>query len=221
LAAITAVRTGTRYGVEYENALRNAFEPYGHTLHVITEGEGSAWDKLKLFDPNLPGRHLNDGWVYFTDLDMVYLKDPTPLLDALRSSGGDINGICDWQKGNLNSSLLGVKYGSEGHHVVWDAWVRGELRPTLSPAEDGFGDQTFIWYAAKRYVGFLPGDLVDSYKVRVGMYPRLYGEPRPVSPTALVFHGVPKPPKVIENRMDMYGLIRAHWDPRPDGWRTR
>jgi 6-hydroxymethylpterin diphosphokinase MptE-like/Methyltransferase domain len=193
---VACVRSGTKYGPEYVEILRDmicrnlefgtkgaihCFTDQPDNIEGIfirpTEGHGGWWDKMCLFKPgNIPaGRR-----VWYFDLDVCIVGS----LDEIFKYDGPFAALYDiYRPYGLQSSIM-TWVGGELDHV-WEEWVNaGCPRPPR-------GDQVVIQTAASDFVRLqeiFPGSFVSYKEDSVYRIPK--------GSSVVYFHGDPKPHEV-------------------------
>ena len=218
---------GTGYDWVYVDRLHNMLQrnlPQGIRMHVYTEPtravpthmirhdltewpgisgpRRSWWYKLQLFDP----RHHQGNMLYF-DLDTVIVRDiswitalPTDYLWGIR----DFKYLQNANRSVLNSSIMWWNVSS--HAQVWQDFASQDVTTVTRQYP---GDQDYIYAAlGANRIRYFDQPQVQSWRWQCldGGYDfarrahRLPGAGTQIPPDAsvLVFHGNPKPHKIID-----------------------
>ena len=199
---VCCVKSGTKYGAEYVNILfdmvrRNLTDgtpgrfvcftddpdglSQGIDVETLPADLKSWWGKLYLFSSEAFPK--GDRVIYF-DLDLVI----TGLLDPLLTYDGKFAMLQDRCYHNvLNSGVMMWEAGA--YPEIWDKWNE-EGRPEFEG-----GDQVWIQYCLKKYVGERPDLLQALYPEKFYSFKleSLNKAAPPKNAMVVYFHGEPRP----------------------------
>lgn len=202
---IVFVRTGTKYGPEYVERLRDMVcrnlaadtpgqfecitdqpEEWPGIVNRPSEGLGGWWDKMALFKP---GAWPDGERIWYFDLDTLI----TGPLDEIIKYDGPFAALADFLRpGELQSAVMTWRAGECDD--IWRRWL-AEDQPRMAG-----GDQSFIWRCKPQFIRLQAKfpHRFQSYKLKCR-----YGIPPGTS--VVCFHGEPRPHQVNE------GWVTAVW----------
>jgi hypothetical protein len=156
------------------------------------------WGMMQLYNPEADIGNP-DGNIYSGGIDTVFLRDIDKLEAAFNAVDADIVGVRCPNRGGFNSMLLRIRKGSPGALRVWNAATSSEKYHPRMVAFEGM-EHKFVRGVAADYIGVLPDEYTDSYKLHVGLFPEHARKPQDIDKiSALFFHGRPRPLDVCEN----------------------
>lgn len=205
------------YGIEYEYAATEG----------VARASGGAFDAEFMRDADLPPRLRRRGWfgllnfynpdirfgnedgaIYVSGLDTVFLRDLGWLADELDAVGKDIVGCPCFVDGKFNDYVLRIQRGSQGARQIWDRVLEQNYKIVDKM------EHRFIRKAGAPHYGMIaPNQSVLSYKVQIGKWKKYFGKQGPLENAKVIaFHGHPRPHEVKETD-SLYDLIAANWRP--------
>lgn len=168
--------------------------------------EGGFFNKLQLFDPAMTG----DEPFLYLDITLVVLRSLEPLVHHGSNSSASLIAVDDWNWPNLNSCVMWIKPGEETQSI-WQLWSQGERFGREFP-----GDQNYIDFVMnERFVdrlGYWPEEYIASYKVlrKLSVVDQARAEQQLRKALILKFHGMPRPPDVLNPLRHPWSTIFRH-----------
>ena len=228
---VVTVQAGSRYPDLYVERLRNMVArhlPLPHRFVVwadrlagpsprrfgadIEARDLSGWglpgtrNKLRLFDPEVGGIRP----FFFLDMTLVIRKSLLPLVARGRSTRASLVAVQDWNYPTLNSSVMWINPDQHSAHV-WESWLATGQHSWTKRGDQNYVNEIFRTASPEALTFWAKGQVV-SYKT---LRKRAAKDPAGAlaaaeRATILKFHGMPKPPDVLNLRAHPRSTVLRH-----------